>query len=269
MKIKVKDFFEAYYEDEHTALPSAERVKELTMKKINDANNKTRRFSRAASVAAVLAVVLTFSAVSITAGSFYGLIPTKGWSDAQIQDMIDRMTVDQEDISESCREDGTTYFHDRDGNLIGVMSPEEYLRYEKALMREEEKRNRKAAGQLVDMDTFAVEPNSISVVSTGGDGMFGDFILGNGDVVVLCAEGATPYDLKAGDVVTIEFDASGACSMSIGVVQDRVYQKISFEKAEHHSVSYTVLEDGQYCFTLGYYSSDAENFTNGSIQINE
>ena len=68
--------------------------------------------------------------------------------------------------------------------------------------------------------------------------------------------------------MTVSVEATGPCYVSFGVVLEKEVLNETTVKAQNHQFVYTAEADGIYCFTLGYYSSDADNFTNGSIQIN-
>lgn len=271
MNIPIKTFFDAYYADAHADMPPEERVKVLTMKKINSEEKKVRKMPKFAAVAAVLAVIILLSAVTYAAGYRTGLLRTEGLSLKEIETLITEHSI-ADGSHEFVDENGNTHVIDADGNEVMVLSPAEYFLYERSLMEEQRKKNREDAEDLLDLDSvdaISVMPNSITPLPLDDSGNFGDFLLTNGDMVILHKEGAKGYQLKAGDTVSITVDASRECYVTFGIVRDGLMKEKSSMKDQSFCFEYTIPADGLYCFTLMYFSSDADNFTDGFIQLNE
>ena len=73
--------------------------------------------------------------------------------------------------------------------------------------------------------------------------------------------------LEKGDVVKVSMKATDNCIVEFGAIQNGKMVKTNSMKNQTHSFIYTISEDGEYNFSLMYYSSDADNFTNCSIEI--
>lgn len=269
MNIPIKDFFEAYHGDAHADMPPEERVKVLTMKKIKSEEKKVRQMPRFAAVAATLAVVILLSAVTYAAGYRSGLIRTDGLSLMEIEALIVEHSI-ADGSHEFVDENGNTHVVDASGNEVMVLTPAEYRLYEWSRMEQLRKRNREDAKDLLDLDSvdaISVMPNLITPNPVDEFGVFGDFLLTNGDMVILHKEGEKGYQLKAGEVVSIKVNTSRECYVTFGVVRDgRMTEKNSM-RSQSFCFEYTVPADGLYCFTMMYFSSDAMNFTDGSIQF--
>lgn len=265
MRIMIKDFFRAYYAEPFSEMPSVERVKVLTMKKIQNTAETKKRMPRIVSIAAILAVVLATAAVGLAVSWHFGFISTAGMSEQQINALLERAELGAYEVTD---EAGYIHFFDSDGKEVMVLSSEEFQRYEQAKEESNRRQIQDAAGHLVNADSISLMPRSITPIATDASGAFGDFLLANGDMVILHGEGEDGYVLKKGDTVTVSVEATGPCYVSFGVVLEKEMLNETTTKAQNHQFVYTAEKDGLYCFTLRYYSSDADNFTNGSIQIN-
>lgn len=266
MKLTIYDFFDTFREeasDQSAAQePSAERIKVLTMAKIDNTKKIHRPMRAITRIAAVIAAVLMLSAGAYAARNWTGFASTGTMRQEEIQQMMDQ--IETSGCSEKIDADGTVHYYDGNGTEFMVLSPEEAVRFEKA---RREKQNQDAAQDLLDLRTLTVTPRAVTAVPTGEDATFGDFLLGNGSLVILHEEGETGYDLHAGDVVTITMDASDACIVEFGMALDGTLLEAETIKEQNFEKRFTIPEDGVYCFTLMYYSADCDNFTNGQIQI--
>lgn len=266
MEITMKDFFDDSRESLNTNTSSAERITVLTMEKINQANKPKRSISRIVGIAAVIAIILTVSLGVYADRIWSGFMNTKGMSEQEILEII--RTIERSGCFESTDSNGNTHYYDSYGNEIMVLSPSEVKQFEQLKEKERVEQCQAGAGDMLDVGTLELLPFSITPVATNKNGEFEDFLLSVGNMVLLHPKGDDGYQLKKGDTVIISLDASNACWLSFGVVRDGKMVDKSATKTQFHEFEYTIIEDGQYNFTLMYTSSDADNFINCSITIN-
>jgi len=164
--------------------------------------------------------------------------------------------------------DGTVHYLDDQGHELMVLSAEEAAKYDAEIRQAQEQAVREST-DLIDVDSIGFIPKGITVVPVSKDGSFHDFALGNGYMVLLCAEEEKPFQLRKGDTVTIRLQANDECGMSFAVTLDGKEIERTSAKAQDHHFAYVVPKDGEYCFTLMYGSVDASNFTNCSLIIEE
>ena len=271
MKKKISDWMD-YIQDDSVPIrlkeiASSEKIKEATMKKIH-AETKTRTRSRKASrvllvaAAAAMALCVTVSAaVTVKSGGFVLL---DGMSGAEIRDLIDDASVAYAGAYEDA--DGTVHYLDENGNETLVLAREEAAAYELAQIAEREQTVREST-TLVDLSTMQFLPNEATELSSGEDGRFADFALSNGGMVLLYPEGKDAYGLKAGDTVTITLDANDECYLEFGCFKDGAYLAAEAVRAGRHSYTFTIQENGLYCFYVEYYSAGMSAFRNCAIVI--
>ena len=254
-----------------TMLDPAE-IKELTMKKIREdrlegAASHHRKYSRrfiGIVVAACLILVLGITAFAVN--KWRGYADTDGLTQAEIESMLRQYTSLVS--SQLIEPDGTVHYLDDQYNELMVLSAEDAAKYDAEIRQAREQAVREST-TLIDVDSIGFIPAGITVVSVLEDGSFHDFALGNGYMVLLCAEEEKPFQLREGDTVTIRLRANDECIMSFAVTLDGKEIERASAKAQSHHFAYVVPADGEYCFTLMYGSVDASNFTNCSLIIEE
>lgn len=262
MKLTVYDFFDDF--EDMAPEPSKERIRELTMKKIEE-SKCVRRPARWVSLVAVAAVVLTLGIAVYAAWSWNGFQPTGGMTQQEIQTLMEQ--IEGMGASETVDADGTVHYFDSEGTEFMVLTAREAEQFLQAQKEARQTRNEEAASSLIDLSTLPQEPRSITRITTGEDGSFEEFLLGNGSMVLLCGDTGEGYALSAGETVTVSVDASAACIVEFGMFRDGQLLETETVKAETFTQSFTAPEDGVYCFTLMYYSSACDHFTNGSLRI--
>ena len=268
MKLTVYDFFDAFDEGNRGGMaqePSPERIRELTMKKIENAKKKNRPVRKTAVMAAALAAVCLLSATAYAAWSWNGFLSTDGMSQREIEEMMEK--VQYSGGSVSVDSDGTVHYFDSEGKEVMVLMDAQAQQFEQAMQEEREKWNREAAENLIDLSTLPMEPRSITPVTTDESGSFEDFLLGNGSMVILYEADTNGYELHAGDVVTVRAEASDVCIVEFSMFQDGGLIEAETVKSQRFEQTFTVPEDGIYCFSLKYCSADCDQFTNCSLEI--
>ena len=277
MNKKISELFdygdEIVVNDEIGMMFDPAEIKELTMKKIHEdrpseatphPRNHMRRFIGIA-VAACLVFALAMTALAVI-NNWRGYADTEGLTQAEVEDML------QQYVSlTSCQlvePDGTVHYLDNQGNELMVLNAEDAAKYDTEIRQAREQAVREST-DLIDIDSFGVIPNGITVVPVSKDGTFHNFMLGNGYMVLLCTEEENPYRLHEGDSVTIRMQANDECVMSFAVSQNGKVIEHTAIKAQDHHYSYVVPADGEYCFLLMYSSVDASSFTDCALVIEE
>lgn len=265
MKITMKDFFDSSKESRDTDMPSIERVKALTMDKINCSAKPIKRIPRVASMAAILAVILAVSVTAYAVNNWNGFMNTGNLSRQEIREIMDM--IENSGCSESTAEDGSVHYFDSQGNEMMVLSQKEARQIERERQENKITHNQETAGHLLDIDTLEVMPHSITPITSDKAGNIEDFLMGNGSMVILHPKGENGYWLNKGETVTITLEATGDCVVEFGVVRNGKMRETSSTKTKLHEFSYIAIKDGLYCFTAMYYSASADNFSNCSITI--
>lgn len=245
---------------------SAENIKRKTLNKIHSSPSKRRffgRVSRTGLIAAVLAAV--FCATAAAAAICWGGFAFTGGMGEEEKDAIlweaSQGTVDAEEAA-----DGTVTYFDAEGNAVLTLSPEEAAEYE---------RERSAAADqavcestnLVDLSTMPFLPNGVTEVVVGKNGAFADLALGNGHAILLRPEKGDGFLLKAGDQVTLTLTANDICILEFGQFRDGIYDGAETETAREHSYTFSIDENGLYCFYVQYLSAAASNFTTCRLTV--
>lgn len=240
---------------------SLERIKELSMSKIkNEAKGKGR------ALRVVFLVAAAVAALSITAAAVsgaWGIRDTSGLSRWEIKRLLrESNTVS---MIQLVAPDGSVSY--MDGNeVLFTLSAEESAAYDAALRAERQQKMRESTDKL-DLDTLELFPNQVQEISANTEGGFGDFLLTNGSTVILCGSDGDCFPLKAGDEVSLTVTASGESIIRYGLVKDGVMlEEVSLRSSEP-SHTFAISDEGEYCFTLSYYSAGADNFTDGKIVI--
>ena len=254
-----------------TLLDPAE-IKELTMRKIQadrlaGAAPHHRKYSRRfAGIAAAACLILVLGITTFAVNKWRGYADTEGLTKAEIETMLRQYTSLVS--SQLVEPDGTVHYLDDQYNELMVLSAEEAAKYDAEIRQAREQAVREST-DLIDVDSFGFIPSGITVVQVSKDGSFHDFVLGNGYMVLLCAEGEKAYPLREGNKVSIRLQANDECVMSFAVTLDGKEIERKSEKAQEHHFAYVVPEDGEYCFTLMYGSVDASSFTDCCLIIEE
>lgn len=277
MNKKISELFdygdEIVVKDEIGMMFDPAEIKELTMKKIHEdrpseasphTRNHMRRFIGIA-VAACLICALAMTAYAII-NRWSGYADTEGLTHAEVEEML------QQYVSlTSCQliePDGTVHYLDDQCNELMVLSAEDAAKYDAEIRQAREQAVREST-DLIDIDSFGAIPNGITVVPVSKDGTFHNFMLGNGYMVLLCAEEENPFRLHERDTVTIRMQANDECVMGFAVSQDGKVIDHTAIKAQDHHYSYVIPADGEYCFLLMYSSVSASSFTDCSLIIKE
>lgn len=277
MNKKISELFdygdEIVVNDEIGMMFDPAEIKELTMKRIHEdrpaeaaphTRNRMRRLIGIA-VAACLVLALAMTASALI-NRWSGYADAEGLTQAEIKNMLQQYSS-----LVSCQliePDGTVHYLDNQGNELMVLNAEDAARYDAEIRQAREQAVREST-DLIDIDSFGAIPNGITVVPVSKDGTFHNFMLGNGYMVLLCAEEEKPYRLHEGDTVTIRLRSNDECVMSFAVSQDGKVIDHTAMKAQDHHYSFVVPDDGEYCFLLMYSSVDASSFTDCSLIIEE
>ncbi|MCC8358201.1 MAG: hypothetical protein LJU34_10340 [Oscillospiraceae bacterium] len=271
MKIKISDMLDTTdgfdLELPEEGMVSAEKIKEVTMKKIHDtqgAARRGRRISKAGVAAIVAAAVLALSGAAYAVSQWTGFASTEGLTNRQIQALIN--SASQTSYQSEDRDGNVTYY-DENGNEEFTLTAEEAVAYEQAMIEAKEQAVRDST-TLVDVDTMDMVPTGITELAVNEDGSFEDFIVSNGHMVIFYPEGNQGYDLKAGDTVTLTLPTDEVCYMAYGMTQDGVATECAVVQTAEQSYTFEIPEDGSYCFYIIYYSAGANSFTGGSITVN-
>ena len=247
-------------------IASCENIKEATMKKLHEKPKTTKRpriASRVLLIAAlvVLALSVTVSAATTLRSGRFTIIDNM--SDGEVKALIDDASRGTWAVQEI---DGTMHYYDSDGNETMVLSREDAQVYERARQAQREQ-SVKESTTLVDLSTMPLLPNEVTELASEEDGRFPDFAISNGSLVLLHPEGKDAYELKAGDTVTISLDSGDECYLEFGSFKDGAFSGGETVHARQHSYTFTMEEDGQYCFYVEYYSVGMSAFRNCVIAV--
>ena len=271
MKMKISDMMDHIRDDsvpiQIREIASCEKIKEATMEKLHEkakAKKPSLKASRLLLVAAliVLALSVTVSAATTIRTGRFTVIDNM--SDGEIKILIDEASMAVAAEYEDA--DGTVHYLDRDGNETLVLSREDAADYERARKAQWE-RSVKESTALVDLSTMPLLPNEATELASGTDGRFADFAISNGSLVLLHPEGKDAYALRAGDTVTITLESNDECSLEFGCFRDGVFLTGETVRARQHSYTFTIEDDGQYCFYVEYYSAGMSAFQNCAIAV--
>jgi len=239
---------------------SVERIKELSMKKIHSIPKK-RHIS-----AKVIAAVAIVAALGITAAAVtnsWGFTDTSELSAAEIEALLEEAASGHY-VELVDKHGNVSYLYD--GEVRFTLSAAEAQLYE-AERRAARKQAVRESTDKLDVDTMELFPNSVTELAVDENGEFGGFMLSNGNTVLLCDSEGRSFELEEGDVVSISVTSSSACYARFGLVQNgKMVEEVSL-KAKELSHNFTIPADGEYYFTLSYYSTDADNFTDGKLEF--
>lgn len=273
MKLKISDMMD-YVENipvdiREKDIASIERIKEATMKKIQDTKTSpytrtARKFSKAVIVAAVMAATLCVTVAAAAVIKWGGFAFTDGMSDADKQAFIENASV----LHAGEYEDGNGYTHylDENGNEIMVLSPKEAATYERNKQATKVQAVREST-DLVDVSTMPLMPIKVTELPVGNDGQFAECALGNGSLILLHPAEKNGFDLKAGDVITIALTSNDKCILEFGQFRDGDFVDATTASAQQHTRTFEIKEDGLYCFYVQYYSAGVSTFTDCMITV--
>lgn len=266
MNLDICEFMDCWTEGEYSLRDSggasAERIKELSMKKIKALPRARRLPVRLIAIAAACIAALSITAAAVAEN--WGYKNTSELSDAEIRQLLEEAAIGH--YTQSVDPDGTVHYL-YDGEVQFTLSRWQAAKYEAEIRAARRQAVRNSTDKL-DVDTMELFPKSVTEMSVDAEGGFDDFMLHNGHVVLLCDTDGECFSLKAGDEVTIELLSSSECHFSFGMALDGKIIESHSIKAQELSHSFTVPANGEYCFTLGYYSTDADNFTDCRLTIN-
>ena len=245
---------------------SVGRIRAITMQKVHSNVSGRRggkkRLTKFILLAAALVLVLSATAGAVL--SWNGFSFTDGMSWAQKRALLDK--VQSLTCGASIDPDGTVHYYDQDGNEVLTLSRREAAKYERERLAEAEQAVRDST-ELVDLSTMPLLPAKAVEVAVGADGVVEEFALSSGSLLLFHPEGQDGYALRAGDTVTISAGANDECLVQIGCFRNSTYLTGETRKTQEHQWTYTVPEDGTYCFYLEYYSSDASLFGGCTITV--
>lgn len=263
MKIRISDMMDPWtdlpvpIQEEGNA--SAERIKEVTMRKIQETRKTpaVRRPSRAGLLAAALAAALCVSAGAAAVLHWNGFARTGGMTDAEIAALLEE--VQGLTASEYADADGTVHYQDGNGKELFTLSAQDAARYE----REKEERARQsvlASTDLADLSTMEMLPASVAELTVDAAGAVPDFALGCGSMVLLHPEGAEGFSWSAGQSVTLRLTADRDCRLQFGLFRDGSFLGGESVIAQEQAYTFSIPEDGCYLVSVQYFSSDAGAF---------
>lgn len=240
---------------------SMDRIKELTMKKIHSREIKRRVPIKVMAIAAALIAALGITAAAMAESR--GFTDTRGLSEAEIEALLEEAALGRYTASVDTN-GNVSYMYD--GEVQFTLSAAEARLYE-AEVRAARQRGVRESTDKLDVDSMELFPKSVTEIAVDRDGCFGDFVLDNGHVVLLCDAGGGAFELEKGDTVSLRVSSGRACYARFGLVKEgKMLEEVSLH-SDVLSHSFTIPADGEYCFTLAYYSVDADNFTGGEIVI--
>lgn len=265
MSINISELMDSWSGDNIVLVDSSgvsvDRIKELSMKKINNAPAQRRRPIKIIALAAAIIAALGITAAAVA--DSWGFTDTSELSAVEIKALLDEAAVGHYTALVG-RDGSVSYMYD--GEVQFTLSADEAKLYE-AERRAARQRTVRESTDKLDPDTMELFPNSITEIAVDGSGGFGDFILNNGNVVLLCAADGGIFRLEKGDTVRLTVSSGRACYARFGIVQDgKVLEEVSLH-SDVLAHTFAIPADGEYCFTLGYYSVGADNFTNGKLVI--
>lgn len=249
---------------------SAERIKEKTMKKIHKSSSQpyaVRKISKLGVAVAVMAAILSITAFATAVTKWGGFAFVDGMTEAEKKAFIKDSSLLHTSVYEEDR-NGYVHYLDEDGEEILVLSPKEAAKYE----REREAAKVQAVQEsttLVDVSTMPYTPNVITELSVDEDGRFAECALGNSSMILLYPEDKAGYELKSGDVVTVELTANDICILEFGQFRDGAFVNTETATAQEHSHTFVIEEDGLYCFFVEYLSAGVSVFTDCSVMVEQ
>lgn len=280
MKWKIEDMMDHYEEREielEDAMVSAENVWTRTMEQVNAEAKPCRRIRCGTLIAAVCAVTVLFACAVGAAMDWHGFAPRDTLTQADRERIYEELKYGTG--TEEIDADGNVTIFDSKGDVIAEMTAEEYRKW--TLEQEALQLERAQAGSdLLDISTMEPAPKSITELAVR-DGAIPEFMLGNGHMVLLKQE-TGGWQLKAGDQVTLYVEAvNEPCNFAFGMVRDAamveesvVYRShledgelILHPEAQQPTWTFTIPEDGEYYFTMEYFSVTADEFVNGTVTI--
>lgn len=271
MKVRISDMMDCINDDsvsiQGNEIASIDRIKELTMRRIEKESNvtslKPRKISRVGIIVAVLVVSMLFT------GSVFAYITWEGYANTSEMSESEKEFFLKDSIAvagELVDSEGNVHYLDASGKETMVLSKEEAAAYEKERLENMEKEVQEST-QLVDVGTLSSVPNGITEVQVNKVGRFDDFALGNGHMVILTPEETAHYLLKKGNRVIISLEANDECYVECGVINEGKVIETKTEKNQYHEYSFEITEEGNYNFYVMYYSVDKSIFTKCVIDI--
>lgn len=271
----ISDMMDHYEENDITLEDggvSAEHVLDRTMAKVRQAQRPRHIRRRAALIAAVCAVTVLLGCTAAAAATHWrGFALLDGLSKKEQESFIETWSVDLP--TESVDADGTVTRYDGQGNVIDVMSAEEYREWELARISEHDAEVI-ASTDLVDLSTFDVIPGSATELEVDGTSI-PDMMLANGALVVLKQADDAGWELKEGDQVTLTVNGTEPCCFGFFLIRHKLTAGsayiTSIENADKYTASpswtFTIPDDGVYYFAMTYWSAGAGTFTDNTITI--
>lgn len=271
MKIRISDMMDHVenvpVEIQEKDIASAELIKKATMKKIHKTSSQThvaRKIFKVGIVAAVMVATLSITVVAAAVIKWGGFAFTDGMTDAEknafITDASMLYSREYED------ENGYVHYLDENGEEVAVFSAKEAAKYEREIQKAKEQAVCEST-TLVDASTLPYTPHVITELAVGADGQFSECALGNGSMILLHPADKDGFDLKAGDVVTVELTSNDKCILEFGQFRDGVFVNTETASAQQHSYTFVIEEDGLYCFFVEYRSAGVSTFTDCTITV--
>lgn len=271
MKIKISDMMDHVenvpVEIREKEIASAERIKTVTMKKIHNTSAQThvvRKIAKAGIAAAVMVAALSITVAAAAVIKWGGFAFTDGMSEAEknafIRDASMLYSQEYED------ENGNVHYLDENGEEVLVLPAKEAAKYELERKAAKEQAVRESTA-LVDASTLPFMPHVMTELAVGADGQFAECALGNGSMILLHPTDKDGFDLKAGDVVTIELTSNDQCILEFGQFRDGVFVHAETASAQQHNHTFVIEEDGLYCFFVEYLSAGVSTFTDCTITV--
>lgn len=279
MNWNISDMMDHYEEndivlEDHST--SAERVLDRTMAKVRQEQRPRHIRRRAVLIAAACAVTVLLGCTAAAAAiHWHGFALLDEVSKEEQAEIIRAATTNLP--TESIDADGTVTRCDGQGNVIDIMTAEEYREWERAQIKAQDAAVI-ASTDLVDLSTFEVIPSSATELTVDGE-TIPDMMLGNGALVVLKQADDDGWALNAGDQVTLTVNGTEPCNFFFGLVRDRTIADEyrvdrtlpdSFEEdptAATPTCTFTIPENGTYYFVLEYRSISVGTFTGNTITI--
>ena len=250
-----------------SGLHASENTLEEVMKKADErkTHGKVCYVRKSVLIAAVLVILCFTVACAAVVIEWGGFSFIEGLSNAEKNELIQSGSTSIAGGFTDAK--GFVHYLDENGEEIMVLSPEEAEEYDRKRI---EAKNQTVIDSIARVDASTIIPlipGSITEVGVQTDGHFADFALGNGHMVLLYPEDEDGYNLKRGDVVTITLELNEAGTLQFAQFKDGVFVDGSTISAQSHQYSFSVEEDGQYCFCIMYYSAAVGLFANGTLTI--